>query len=99
MFKNNEHYEHFDKLIILYLSENKPNSEGINIDFNFSDLNIADLASLVEVNCEEQDLLNLRDILKPNRLTHANIQQNINPIIREESEKEFLKRIEGGVII
>ncbi|MEQ9288735.1 MAG: SMEK domain-containing protein [Cyclobacteriaceae bacterium] len=94
MFNKKEHSKDFKKLVILYLSEKKPNSNDININFDFFDLNIIDLASLVEQNCEEQDLLDLRDILKPRYLIHELVAQNGQPANTEDSEEEFKRRIQ-----
>ena len=94
MFNEKEHSKNFKKLVILYLSEKKPNSKDISISFDFFDLNITDLASLVEINCKEQDLLDLRDILKPRNLIDGLVDQNSKPVNKEESENEFEKRIQ-----
>jgi hypothetical protein len=93
MFNENEHSKNFEKLILLYLSDKKPNSKGIEIDFDFYDLNIIDLAKLVESKCENQDLLELRDLLRPQNLIGKNVQDEQTKLKRTESEEEFKRRI------
>lgn len=93
MFKEKEHSENFEKLIILYLSDKRPNSNGIEIDFDFYDLNIIDLANLVKVKCKHHDLLELRDLLTPQNLIGKNVQPEQAKLNRNESEEEFKRRI------
>lgn len=94
MFKEKEHSKNFKKLVILYLSDKKPNSKGIEIDFDFDDLNIIDLAKLIESKCEDQTLLKLRDLLRPQNLINKTDPLPQTKIERTESEEEFKRRIQ-----
>lgn len=92
-FAQNNHKSNFDKLIILFLSDKKPNGKiKFTINFNYEDYNIIEFASLIESKCAQAELLEIRDILyKQYDLIPK--QNSFKKSLPKMTEKEFLKYV------
>jgi len=94
MFDKNEHSKAFNKLVIVFLSNRKPKSDGIEITMDYDDLNLIDLAQLIETKCKQKQLLELQDLLNPrNPFTHTGPKSDVKKDKRK-TEIEFSRAIE-----
>jgi hypothetical protein len=93
-FIKNDHHLNFDELIILFLSNKKPKGKKATpSNFKYTDYSIVEFASLIESNCAQPELIEIRDILYSQYelpKTH-NSKNIIKKALNKITEKEFLK--------
>lgn len=85
----------FDTLVILFISQTKPNEKLLpKLNFSFKSYNIVEFATLIESNCNQKELLSIRDIL------HFDYNSKLTDTTKEKftttelvSEEEFLRQI------
>ena len=53
----------YDTLIILFISDSKPKPDKLNRKFHYEDYNINEFSNLIEGNCNQKQLFEIRDIL------------------------------------
>lgn len=82
----------FETLLILFISDKKPQKIKQTKEFDYLDFNIIEFASLIEEKCNQSELLNIRDTLfeEVGLIQTKNVKkQNKNIQI---SQTEFLRR-------
>ncbi len=89
-FIRNEQHQNFDELIILFLADKKPKDNNSSYtNFRYADYNIIEFGKLIEDNCAQNELIEIRDIL----YNQNEIPKNSKLSQREITEKDFLKYI------
>ena len=91
LFNKNNHNNDFETLIILFISNTKPKKNKYeNLNFNYQDFNIIEFSGLIENNCNQKSLLEIRDILFNNLIIP---KENKNPTKTSNkiSKREFLR--------
>jgi hypothetical protein len=91
-FENNQLAEGYETLIILFISDTKPKSTAKVKGFIYEDYSITDFVALIESNCNQKQLLEIREILMA-KLDGSKLKTTTKPAkVDNVSEREFLRR-------
>lgn len=94
LFKKNNHISKFKTLIILFISNKKPQKNNhSSIEFEYHDYNIIEFSSLIETKCNQSDLLKIRDVLFMNFSIPKSEKSDITAKTPKTTKREFLRCI------
>lgn len=81
----------FEILIMLFISDTKPKADKTIREFIYEDYNIQEFCSLIEANCNQRQLLEIRDVLNE-RLDLDSLSAKKKVQKENVSQREFLRR-------